>query len=125
MANLNPFVNNKTEIVVDNPTKTKIESPIVEIVLEEKVEVIVPKEEIITSIIKEQHTYYIIAGAFAEKKNANKLLNKLKRWNYNSSIVDGGNLMRVSYNSFANREDALLVLAEIRKDHKSAWLLTK
>jgi hypothetical protein len=125
MANLNPFANNKTEIVVDNPTKTKIESPIVEIVLEEKVEVIVPKEEIITSIIKEQHTYYIIAGAFAEKKNANKLLNKLKRWNYNSSIVDGGNLMRVSYNSFANREDALLALAEIRKDNKSAWLLTK
>jgi hypothetical protein len=39
--------------------------------------------------------------------------------------VEGGNLMRVSYNSFQNREDALLALAEIRKDNNSAWLLTK
>jgi len=52
-------------------------------------------------------------------------LQKLKRWNYDASIVEGGNLMRVSYNAFQNREDALLALAEIRKDNKSAWLLTK
>ena len=125
MANLNPFANNKTEIVVENPVKTKTESPIVEIVVEEKVEVVVLKEETITPIIKEQHTYYIIAGAFAEKQNADRLLYKLSNLNYKPSIVEGGNLMRVSYNSFQNREDALLALAEIRKDNKSAWLLTK
>jgi cell division protein FtsN len=125
MANLNPFANKKTEIVVENPAKTKIESPIVKIVVEEKVEVVVPKEETITPIIKEQHTYYIIAGAFAEKQNADRLLYKLSNLNYKPSIVGGGNLMRVSYNSFQNREDALLALAEIRKENKSAWLLTK
>lgn len=117
MANLNPFTTSKTEIVKEAPTK-EIEVPIVKIIETEKVEIVIP-------IITEQHTYYIIAGAFAEEKNANKLLQKLKRWNYDASIVEGGNLMRVSYNSFQNREDALLVLAEIRKDNKSAWLLTK
>ena len=117
MANLNPFTNSKTEIVKEAPIK-EIEVPIVEIIETEKVEIVIP-------IITEQHTYYIIAGAFAEQKNANKMLQKLKRWNYDASIVEGENLMRVSYNSFQNREDALLALAEIRKDNKSAWLLTK
>ena len=117
MANLNPFTNSKTEIVKEAPTK-KIEMPIVEIIETEKVEIVIP-------IITEQHTYYIIAGAFAEQKNANKMLRKLKRWNYDASIVEGGNLMRVCYNSFSKKEEAIMVLAEIRKDNKSAWLLTK
>jgi hypothetical protein len=117
MANLNPFTTSKTEIVKEAPTK-EIEVPIVEIIETKKAKIVIP-------IITEQHTYYIIAGAFAEQKNANKLLRKLKRWNYDASVVEGGNLMRVSYNSFQNREDALLALAEIRKDNNSAWLLTK
>ena len=71
MANLNPFTNSKTEIVKEAPTK-EIEVPIVEIIETEKVEIVIP-------IITEQHTYYIIAGAFAEQKNANKLLQKLKK----------------------------------------------
>ena len=117
MANLNPFTNSKTEIVKETPAK-EIEVPIVEIIEKERIEIVIP-------IITEQHTYYIIAGAFAEKKNANKLLQKLKRWNYDASIVEGGNLMRVSYNSFSKKEEAIMALAEIRKDNKSAWLLTK
>ena len=117
MANLNPFTNSKTEIVKEAPTK-EIEVPIVEIIETEKAEIVIP-------IITEQHTYYIIAGAFAEQKNANKMLQKLKRWNYDASIVEGENLMRVSYNSFSKKEEAIMALAEIRKDNKSAWLLTK
>ncbi len=117
MANLNPFTNSKTEIVKKASTK-EIEVPIVEIIETEKVEIVIP-------IITEQHTYYIIAGAFAEQKNANKMLQKLKRWNYDASIVEGENLMRVSYNSFSKKEEAIMALAEIRKDNKSAWLLTK
>ena len=117
MANLNPFTNSKTEIVKEAPTK-EIEVPIIEIIETEKVEFVIP-------IITEQHTYYIIAGAFAEQKNANKMLQKLKRWNYDASIVEGGNLMRVSYNSFSKKEEAIMALAEIRNDNKAAWLLTK
>ena len=119
MANLNPFANTaKTEVVTETPAITT-EAPVVEIIAPAEA------EEIVNLFVPQQHTYYIIAGAFAEQKNANKLLQKLKRWNYNASIVEGGNLMRVSYNSFSNKEDALLALAEIKKENNSAWLLTK
>lgn len=115
MANLNPFSNTAKTEVITEPSSKITETPIIEII--ETVEA----EEI---TITQQHTYYIIAGSFAEQKNANNLLQKLKRWNYKASIVAGDNLMRVSYDSFANKEDALLALVEIRKENKSAWLLT-
>ncbi len=51
---------------------------------------------------------------------------KLNRWNYNSEILNGNqNLLRVSYESFKNREDAVFALNKIRKENPSAWLLTK
>ena len=121
MANLNPFTSTKTEIVaLETKPEVVIEivAPTITKVKEETVKIAIP-------IVEQSKTYFIIAGAFAEKKNADKLLNKLKRWNYKPSIVKGGNLMRVSYNSFQDRENALLALAEIRKENKSAWLLTK
>jgi len=117
MVNLNPFADSKTEIVKEAPTK-KIEVPIVEIIETEKAEIVSP-------IIPEQHTYYIIAGAFAEQKNATRMLEKLKKWNYDASILEAGNLMRVSYNSFSRKEEAIMALTEIRKDNKLAWILTK
>ncbi|MBC8265391.1 MAG: HU-CCDC81 and SPOR domain-containing protein [Flavobacteriales bacterium] len=121
MANLNPFANTKTEIVVEIPTK-KVVEPIVEI----PAEVIIPKtEEEIIPNIKQQQTYYIIAGAFSEKNNADKMLTKLNKWNYNAEIVKGGNLIRVSYDSFNNREEAVLALNKIKQDNPSAWLLAK
>ena len=117
MVNLNPFADSKTEIVKEAPTK-KIEVPIVEIIETEKAEIVSP-------IIPEQHTYYIIAGAFAEQKNATRMLEKLKKWNYDASILEAENLMRVSYNSFSKKEEAIMALTEIRKDNKLAWILTK
>ena len=79
----------------------------------------------IAPIIIPQKTYYIIAGAFAEQKNANKMIAKLERWNYNTEIVPGGNLLRVSYDSFSNKEDALIALHQIKQENSAAWLLTQ
>jgi hypothetical protein len=121
MANLNPFTSTKTEIVaLETKPEVVIEivAPTITKVKEETVKIAIP-------IVEQSKTYFIIAGAFAEKKNADRLLYKLSNLNYKPSIVKGGNLMRVSFNSFQNREDALLALAEIRKENKSAWLLTK
>jgi len=123
MANLNPFANDNTEIVVESANKIEAEIPIVEIIGEE-VEDIIPKEELILPTIQKKYTYYIIAGAFAKRKNADKLLSKLKTWNYNASIVNNGNLNRVSYSSYTSKEEALLALKEIRIANQSAWLLT-
>ena len=53
------------------------------------------------------------------------MLAKLKNWNYNTEIVPGGNLLRVSYNSYANKSDALIALHKIKKENSAAWLLTQ
>jgi len=118
MASLNPFENS---IIAEPITKVipevEIEveaTPIVEIIEEEIAPIIIP-----------QTTYYIIAGAFSEKKNAHKMLAKLKKWDYNTELVPGGNLLRVSYNSFTNKADALIALHEIKQENSAAWLLTQ
>ena len=121
MATLNPFATTKIVEKVIEPT------PIKDIEIVESPEIIEAPivEKVATPIITQQHTFYIIAGAFAKQKNANNLLAKLNRWNYNAEIVEGGNLMRVSYDSFTNKEDAILALKEIKQENPSAWLLTK
>ena len=118
MASLNPFENSIiAEPITEVIPEVKIEveaTPIVEIIEEEVAPIIIPKQ-----------TYYIIAGAFTEQKNANKMLAKLKKWNYNTELVPGGNLLRVSYNSFTNKADALIALHEIKQENSAAWLLTQ
>jgi len=114
MAGLNPFANNT---VVEPVAEIKIEvdaTPKTEILEEENMPIIIS-----------QKTYYIIAGAFAEERNANKMLKKLNRWNYNSEIIEGGNLLRVSYDSFYNKSEAILALKKIKQENPEAWLLTK
>jgi hypothetical protein len=118
MAGINPF---ETNTVVE---------PVIELIPEIKIEVeATPITEVIEGksvpIIISQKTYYIIAGAFAEQRNANKMLNKLNRWNYNAEIVEGGNLLRVSYDSFYNRDEAVVALNKIKQENPEAWLLTK
>ena len=81
------------------------------------------KEKPLTIIAKK--TYYIIGGAFAEQKNANKMYNKLRNLNYNADIIRGGPFLRVSYSSFQNKENALLALNKIKQEHPEAWLLAK
>jgi hypothetical protein len=120
MASLNPFENSLiTELIAEVIPEVKIEVvaiPIAEIIEEE----IAP---IIT--LQDTTTYYIIAGAFSERKNANKMLEKLKKWNYNTELVPAGNLLRVSYNSFTHKADALIALHKIKQENSAAWLLTQ
>ena len=70
--------------------------------------------------------YYLIAGSFSVEKNASKLLLKLKKLNYNSSIIKSDNgLLRVSYGQYATRENALASLEDIKSKNNDAWLLTQ
>ncbi len=129
MATLNPFsttekIEETSPIIMAKPYEpTPIRN--IEIIESPKIIEMPIAEEVATPIIIQQHTFYIIAGAFSEQKNADKMVAKLKKWNYNTEIVEGENLRRVSYNSFANKEDAILALKEIKKENPSAWLLTK
>ena len=53
------------------------------------------------------------------------MLAKLNKWEYNASLVKGDNLLRVSYASFNNRDNAILALNKIKRENSDAWLLTK
>ena len=62
--------------------------------------------------------------AFSVEKNANKLKAKLNSWNYNSTIIKNEKIMRVSYDNFDTKEEALISLSKIRKENPQAWILT-
>lgn len=79
----------------------------------------------ISTINNKTKTYYLIAGSFIEKKNADNLFKKLIKENYSSEILSNKKFIRVSYNSFANRDEAILALKKIKQVNKDAWLLTQ
>ena len=80
--------------------------------------------QVFKEVIIPSQKFYIIAGAFSIEKNANKLKNRLNSWNYNSTIIKNEKMMRVSYDSFDSKEQALILLSKIRKENPQAWILT-
>lgn len=72
--------------------------------------------------------YHVIAGAFQFKENAEKKVNQLKKLGYNASIlgVNKWGLTEVTFNSFADKNQAINNLYKIQKTvSKDAWLLIK
>ena len=61
------------------------------------------------------------------KKNANNLVDKLRSENYNSEIIgrSENGLTRVSYDSFVNKNEALIALEKLKLKNKSSWILSK
>ena len=117
IANLNPFTANNTKhIKVDVETKAIEETP----ELKTDITKVIPEREKV--VLKQTH--YIIAGAFGVEANAIKLKNKLNRWSYNSKIISNKKIMRVSYDNFSTKEQALSSLMKIRKENPAAWILS-
>ena len=82
-------------------------------------------EKIATTTTPKMINYHIIAGAFIEKSNAEKLNNSLIESNFNSEILISENgYHRVSYNSFESKENAIIELEKLKRINKSAWILT-
>jgi hypothetical protein len=70
--------------------------------------------------------FYIIAGAFREKQNAEKLIRELKTKNFESDYAGqtSGGLWRVCFESLENEQQAMLRLQAIKKnENENAWLL--
>ena len=88
-----------------------------------KIEKEIEKIETITT--PKTKNYHVIAGAFIEKSNAEKLNNSLIESNFNSEILLSENgYHRVSYNSFESKENAIIELEKLKRINKSAWILT-
>ena len=121
IANVNPisFKKDKVSILENQSSK--------EIIVKEEIQPKIINNEVyqvFEEVIMPSQKFYIIAGAFSVEKNANKLKNKLNSWNYNSSIIKNEKMMRVSYDSFDSKEQALILLSKIRKENPQAWILT-
>ena len=101
MATFNPF---SSSVIVDKNIVSNTEKT-----LRNSLEAVTNKNNVVeknTATIISQKKYYIIAGSFREQKNAKRMLAKLNKWEYNASLVKGDNLLRVSYASFNNRDNA-------------------
>ena len=121
IANVNPISFKKDNVTVlkDQGNKEiKIKQEIQPEIINNEV------SQVFKEVIIPSQKFYIIAGAFSVEKNANKLKNRLKSWNYNSSIIKNDKMMRVSYDSFDSKEQALILLSKIRKENPQAWILT-
>ena len=92
----------------------------------EVIEEVVP--EIQNSKIPEiQNSYYIVGGSFQTEASAEKCVDNLKKQGFEkASSLEKNNKgnIRVYYESFAEKADALIRLEEIKRDYnESAWLL--
>ena len=74
-----------------------------------------------------QNSYYIVGGSFQTEASAAKCVSNLKAQGFeNASSLEKNNKgnIRVYYESFAEKADALIRLEEIKRDYnESAWLL--
>lgn len=90
--------------------------------------IVAEPESTMVSVSKKQiFKFHIIAGCFGDYKNAERLAAKLRKKGFSSGIIDQNKgLYRVAFQSFTTREEALSVLASVKKDQNpNAWLLVK
>ncbi len=72
--------------------------------------------------------YHIIAGAFRELDNANKLIAKLTKKGFEANYIGANKygLHQVVYQSFVSKVEAVQFLNKIKRtENKTAWILTK
>ena len=149
-ANLNPFTTNacavyspiSSSFVLPEIKRTTIEEQInvvnndsffVEVALDENENsfIVQLKEKVVAAPVstyvvetKKVLQYHIVGGCFSEKKNARKMVKKLKKQGFEAFIIGKRKgLWAVSYSSFATRKEALNALANAQNHNDKAWIL--
>lgn len=83
----------------------------------------------VTLTVKEtKMPYHIVAGAFRNEKNAQKIYERLSQQGYNAKRIEKNKfgLYPVLYGSYANYAEAQKAMADIHKTQsKEAWLMIK
>ena len=149
-ANLNPFTPGhkavytpfQYDLTVSETTTSTVEEQInaanenssfVEVTLSEKESsfVVQLKEKAVAEPVstyvaeaKKVLQYHIIGGCFSEKRNAKKMVKKLKKQGFDAFVVGKRKgLWAVSYNSFVTRKEALNALENAQAHNNKAWIL--
>ncbi len=68
--------------------------------------------------------FWIIAGSFGSKSNANKMAWKLKKKNKPAFVIQSGNNYRVVVNQFATKSEAQKERRLLKSEKISAWIYT-
>lgn len=72
------------------------------------------------------YNYYIVAGAFQERINADKLVNKLKKKGFNAHIFAKKNKLNyVCFDGYASKSEAKAALSSAKMITPSAWIKAK
>ena len=123
----------------DKPTK-KPQKPVkTAVVKKEVVKDTVKKEELkpeVKEVIPEPpkpaDKYFLIAGSFAKRHNADVFVSKLEADGYNAQVIErpggpNGEFYKVSYMSFYDKKEALAELRTARQSEGNGdvWLLIK
>lgn len=76
-----------------------------------------------TKILK----FHVVGGCFSSESNANKLVRRLQKEGFTAKMIGTfKNLYTVSYQSYATREEAIVLLEEVKNSgNPAAWLLEK
>lgn len=83
------------------------------------------EEKIEQPVRNEIQKYFLIAGCFEYKENADKLCNRLQEQGYDSKIIPYfENLYLVSYNGYPTRQEALSALEKMKteKGKEKTWV---
>lgn len=124
MANMNPLSIFETiETISNEETVKKIEeSSAIEIIPIEPKQNDDKLEEVVIDM-----KFSVIAGSFSLEKNATRLVNHLQKEKYNNAKIIGTNrkgLIRVCYENFATKEEAVSMLENLKSEGKTGWILS-
>lgn len=115
-----------TTEIETSETQEVAEVSAAEVVEAETPEVVEVEVEVKVLEVKEIH-YYIVGGSFQAEASAEKCLANIKRQGFvNAAVLEKNakGYIRVYYESFAEKSEALLRLDAIKKEYnESAWLL--
>lgn len=67
--------------------------------------------------------YRVQTGAFSNKNNAQKLVNRLKAKGYDAIVVRQGNLYKVQTGAFSKKENANKLVMQLKKDGFEAFIV--
>ena len=114
-----------SEISVDNEQQTADNGLCSEISLDNGQQT--TTQQLSNSATQNLKSYFIVGGSFQTETSAEKCLNSIKKQGFeNASTLDKNDkgYIRVYYESFAEKSDALIRLDEIKSQYnESAWLL--
>lgn len=123
--------NGKTEeIQTETVTKTEeaVETEkVAETPVKEEKQVVAEKQTTtVSNNNSENLKFHAIAASFTNTKDAEKYMKKLIEKGYNSRILDSGNgKIRVSYNSFATRQEAVDEISKLSSQGLQSWVLNQ